>query len=702
MTLRCVFLAFLLLLSLGISYAQKSKADSLMGVWNSKTQNDTTRIQALVKMGKIFVFSAPDSAEHLGRLALKESERIKDFRLQAHAFNVIGVSHVVRGDYSAAEAAFTTGLERALISKDKTVMSFMYGNLGSICRNQSNFLRSIELQKKSLELKLELNDKRGVGLSYVNIGNLYKEMNDFEKVEEYYSKAIALFEELKDEDGLSLALSNLSSVYSMKEDYKGAIQLLHRSLFYRSRINDVNGLGTDYASFGECFRLMGNLDSSFYYYRKAEEVIKNVKNKENLFLVNHGLYMNYWITGNLNEALRYAKLCVEGGEQTGLISNQAKAATAMYNCFRKMGKKADALDWYEKAVNLEDSVSTVQNKKEVLKKQYAFDYAIQRRTDSIKAVEEKYLSDVKHEQEIKTQRIYIYAAISGFALMILISFLILRGLQQKKRSNRLLEEQNVLLQEQKVLIEEKQKEILDSMQYAKQNQRTLLANHDMANKVIPDSFVVFRPKDIVSGDFYWATKKDDRFYFAVCDSTGHGVPGAFMSLLNISFLNEAIIEKGLKEPNEVFDFVRKKLIDNISQEGRQDGMDGILICIDSKENSISYTAAHNAPLLISGQSILELKADKMPVGKGENMRPFSLQTFEKNKGDMLYLFTDGFADQFGGPKGKKFRYKQLEELLMRVCTSSTEEQKSIVDKTFEDWKGSMEQVDDVCVIGIRL
>jgi serine phosphatase RsbU (regulator of sigma subunit) len=251
--------------------------------------------------------------------------------------------------------------------------------------------------------------------------------------------------------------------------------------------------------------------------------------------------------------------------------------------------------------------------------------------------------------------------------------------------------------------EEKNRDIMDSINYAKRIQYTLLANVEMIKANVKEHFILFQPKDVVSGDFYWAAKKDDRFYIAVCDSTGHGVPGAFMSLLNISFLNEAITQQNIQAPNEILNYVREQLINSILKDGAQDGMDGILLCIDKSNNTITYAAAHNNPVLISDGNLVEFKADKMPIGKGEKDASFTLFTIEmKDVSDTLYLYTDGYADQFGGTNGKKFKYKQLQQMLLANCDKRLSEQQDIFLKTFNEWKGNLEQVDDVLLIGIRV
>jgi ligand-binding sensor domain-containing protein/serine phosphatase RsbU (regulator of sigma subunit) len=288
-------------------------------------------------------------------------------------------------------------------------------------------------------------------------------------------------------------------------------------------------------------------------------------------------------------------------------------------------------------------------------------------------------------------------------------------LKRQKELEHVVDERTKDIADQKKTIEEKQKEIVDSINYAKRIQFTLLAHEKVLKKHFDDHFILFEPKDIVSGDFYWATKamfsaeaknNKELFYLAVCDSTGHGVPGAFMSLLNISFLNEAINEKHIHEPHAILNYVRERLVTSVSRDGAKDGMDGILLCFESDSErtnyKITYAAGNNAPVLFSGGQLIEQPFNKMPIGKGEKSEQFELHEVTAKKGDVLYLYTDGFADQFGGPKGKKFKYKQLNELLLNNANGRMADQKKILAKALNDWKGDFEQVDDVCIVGIRL
>lgn len=371
---------------------------------------------------------------------------------------------------------------------------------------------------------------------------------------------------------------------------------------------------------------------------------------------------------------------------------------------KKMNKSMDDLfkeypvakiyyDFSERTLKWDkDYENAISNTVKILKKQIE-------QEGNLKEVEFDRRLKSEELNKVRTQRLLLYG---GILVVLVFSGIVFNRFRITKKQKLVIEIKEKETQYQKHLIEEKQREILDSINYAKRIQYTLLAHEQFLKENLAQNFVFFNPKDIVSGDFYWATKMGSKFYLAVCDSTGHGIPGAFMSLLNIGFLSEAINEKGIEKPNEVFDYVRMKLTNTISKEGQKDGFDGILVCFDQKSNTITYAAANNAPIIITGGQIIETPADRMPVGVGERKENFALHTLDAKPGDILYLYTDGYADQFGGPRGKKFKYKQLNDLLLANASKPLAEQHSILKSTFENWKGDLEQVDDVCIIGIKI
>lgn len=291
-----------------------------------------------------------------------------------------------------------------------------------------------------------------------------------------------------------------------------------------------------------------------------------------------------------------------------------------------------------------------------------------------------------------------------------------KNIQQEKEKQKILEEQNLTLEklvkdrtkeieEQKKIIEMKNKDIMDSINYASRIQQTLVqTNNNLIDKLklfVKDYFVLFKPKDVVSGDFYWTYYEPPYFFLAVCDSTGHGIPGAFMSLLNIGLLNESIKTNKIFECNKVFETVRTNLIKYLNESQQQDGMDGILMMLTESSNTITYATAHNVPILIRNHQIQELPYDKIPVGYYPIDKHFHLYTLNVQEGDCLYLSTDGYVDQFGGEKNKKLGYKRFEEFLLKIHNESMNIQKQQLITFFEKWKNNNDQTDDICIFGLK-
>lgn len=330
-----------------------------------------------------------------------------------------------------------------------------------------------------------------------------------------------------------------------------------------------------------------------------------------------------------------------------------------------------------------------------------------------KEIHEKKEEITKKQNEIKAQEgtigkqknvIAIIAILSAIGIILLL--FTIRSNNQRRKANKLLSEQKSEIEKQKHLVDEKQKEILDSINYAKRIQTALMANSNMMSANLSDYFVLFKPKDIVAGDFYWATRLPDSFIYITADSTGHGVPGAFMSLLNISKLNDAINQK-ITRPDLVLNEVKTGIIRALNPEGSseesKDGMDAILCKLDTRNMKLQFAAANNSFCIIRNKTIINCKADKMPVGKShDDSALFTFNEVNLEKGDMIYTFTDGYGDQFGGPDGKKFMHKQLRRILVEISELPVLKQRETINQRFEEWKGDLEQVDDVLVIGVRV
>ena len=321
---------------------------------------------------------------------------------------------------------------------------------------------------------------------------------------------------------------------------------------------------------------------------------------------------------------------------------------------------------------------------------------------------EKMQIELKAKEDDKRHKIIILSVVIGLIIVFVFTVFLYKSLRQNKKANSIITFQKREVETQKHIVEEKQKEILDSINYAQRIQYSLLASDSLLKQNLKDYVLFFKPKDVVSGDFYWGSKlSNDRFVLVTADSTGHGVPGAIMSMLNMSCLNEAINSEKLMEPADILNATRKKVISHLandgSAEGGKDGMDCSLCVFDFENKILKVTAAHNPVWIVRETEVIEIKPDKMPVGKHDRQEvPFTQHEIQLQIGDVVYTLTDGFPDQFGGEKGKKFMSKNLRELLAANAHLPMYEQKTLLETTFAQWKGDLEQVDDVTVIGVRI
>jgi serine phosphatase RsbU (regulator of sigma subunit) len=278
-----------------------------------------------------------------------------------------------------------------------------------------------------------------------------------------------------------------------------------------------------------------------------------------------------------------------------------------------------------------------------------------------------------------------------------IAIVIFKSLQNNRKKNK-------IITFQKELVEEKNREITDSITYAKRIQSAILPTPKLVKSYFKDSFILYKPKDIVAGDFYWFEVIDGMIFFAVADCTGHGVPGAMVSVVCHNALNRSVKEFSLKKPSDILDKTREIVISEFekSDEDVKDGMDISLCAIGLDDRMLHWSGAHNPLWILRNKEIIEYKADKQPIGKFAYAKAFTNHEIELFESDEIFIFTDGFQDQFGGEKGKKFKASQMKELLISHAEQSIFEKEKILHAAFESWKKNVEQVDDVCIIGVKL
>jgi serine phosphatase RsbU (regulator of sigma subunit) len=627
---------------------------------------DTNKVLLLCKLANNFYFyakSGHDSVDirkgkHYANDALELSTKLKYQSGVAKAWLELGNLEYEVGNKVKAFEDFQTTLKIAEQIPADEVAAKAANKIGYIhCFIMNNPERSKEYFFKALEFYKRLNDTKAIARSLVNIGDVYSRLGDKNKGIEYQMEAYKISSDVKDSSTMVIIMGNLGDCYTALMQYDKAIKFVTRARKIQMLRHDIGGEKYNDERLGVIYLKMKDYKNAEFYLLSAYEFA---------------------------EKNNYAELILNTSEP-------------LYELYKERNDKSKA-DFYQlKYLSLKDSVNNLEKLSSIAEMEN------HKALERVEAEKEKELmiSNMKRAEEKKMQNMVTGFVVFSFVTVLIFSIIIFRRFKFSKRQNEIIQLQKEEVEQKNELIEEKQKEIMDSIHYAKRIQSALLAHKDYIDSHLKENFILFKPKDIVSGDFYWATHRDNKFYLASCDSTGHGVPGAFMSLLNIGFLGEAIKEKNILEPHRILNYVRERLIEGISKEGQKDGFDGILICLDKQTNKITYAAANNAPVVVRDGKLLELECDRMPVGQGGNNESFKLFTFDTKPSDVFYLYTDGYPDQFGGTKGKKFMYKRFNDLLLSISSRPLKEQSELLATEFERWRGGHEQIDDVCVIAVK-
>jgi serine phosphatase RsbU (regulator of sigma subunit) len=522
----------------------------------------------------------------------------------------------------------------------------------------------------SLHIRDSLKDMRGIEDSYIRLSSYYGTLDEFEKSIAYTRKSIEISQAQKHKKILANSYYLLGVNYKELNQIDSAQKNLEIARDMRIEMNDVECLADAYESLGEIQLVHKN-------YKKAIELC--------------------------TKSLEYAAPDFPEVEQ--------EACDCLQEAYEGAGDYAKALKFLHRYNTLNDSLNTLEKAKNISRKIFQFEFEKRAFEDSLRLAKAEEVKEVKRKEEIRQQQIYTIAGAIGFVLMVIIALVLFRGYRAKQKNNEALELKNKIItdqklevEDQKALVEEKNKAVLDSINYAQRLQLAILPSDKSWNEVFPESFIFYLPKDIVAGDFYWMAHSHDLVLFAAADCTGHGVPGALVSVVCSNALNRAVKEFDLTDPGKILDKVTELVLETFANSEKEvsDGMDISLCVLDRKTNSLKWSGANNPAWFLSQGIMNTVPANKQPVGKSDDPVPFTTHHIQLSKGDTIYLFTDGFADQFGGPRGKKFKYKPFQEHLFANSSKSMKEQKESLQQTFDDWKGNLEQVDDVCVIGIRI
>jgi tetratricopeptide (TPR) repeat protein len=642
----------------------------------------------------------PSKALEISVKAIHYAEKTGNKKKLARIYNNRGIYYSILGDFKNSLAAFQKANSISNEINDKPGISQSLNNIGIYYFNQGEFLKALKYYTESAKMDEAIGDEDGMLNSYNNIGIIYKELGRYKDAEYYYSKALKLADRKKNPAELSMIYSNLGLLEWQKKNLTKASEYFLMCLTLDKQINDSLGIAKDYGNIGIIYYEEQNYDEALKYHLKAIPIYEKVGDQSGITLFTTNLGSIYEKMNQLDKAEIYSLKGAELAKQNGLKDYLRISYTALSDIYKKRGDYKKALEYKVYAVEVKDSLLNEETSRQVSELQAK--YETEKKEKEIELLnKQKILQQTeldKKSAEAKSQNTQRNALIGGIAFVLLLAGVSFKSFRDKKRDNALLEIKNHI-------IEEKNKDITDSINYARQIQHAILPFEERINRVLNDYFILFKPKDIVSGDFYWFLEKENYIYMAVVDCTGHGVPGAFMSMIGSSVLGHVVSDKNILQPDLILNEVHKDIRKSLKQQetNNRDGMDIALIAYDKKNNTLEFAGAMLPLYIIQNGELKIVKGDKLPIGgiQTEEDRIFTKHSFDITENTTVYLSSDGYADQFGGEKGKKFMGTRFRELLLTNYTKPLNTQKETLNQAFESWKAAHEQVDDVTVIGIK-
>lgn len=615
--------------------------------------------------------------------------------------NQISIELASMGEFEKALEKAKQGLHLAQLANDTLGMGDCYNSIANNLLKIGKYDKALENFLLAIRNFEKINYQKGIGNCKVGVGVIYYYQKDYDKAIAYYSQAIIIYKSIGSKKGMSSCYNNVGEIYRLQQKYPLALECYNNALQISLETKNRKGEASALGNLGNVYYDLKNYKKALEFYLKSIEIKKEIGNKQGLALTLNNIASIYKTQKKYPDALSYSMQSLVMARSIDAKEDIKQAYLNLSEIYALQGSHKQAYDYYHLYNNLKDSIVQTQSNEEIHEMQTKYE-------SELKDNEIALLNKNKQIQEVELKRksVIIWAGASGLFLVLLLSLIIYKNYRNKQKANELLASKNKEIEYQKTLLEEKNKDITDSIKYAQRIQEAILPPDELLNSVLPEHFVLYKPKDIVSGDFYWVEQWGKEVLVAAVDCTGHGVPGAFMSIVAANLLNEAVVEHALTQPAAILNSVRKGLGKILRKKqddySIKDGMDAALICLNKEQMKLQFAGAYNPLWIIRNEEFIELKADKTPIGAGMENKPFTNHVIELKKGDLIYIFSDGYADQFGGEKGKKFKYNSLKNLLIENRSLSMSQQYSLLLNEFEKWRGNLEQVDDVLVIGIRI
>ncbi len=710
-----IFLSLLLtsLLLSNKSRAQNRYLDSLRGGLKN-SGNDTLIVFVYKEIGNYYQNNNFDSAKHYYSKAISRAKQIKSPEkeiLEADVLVQYGWSAYIQGEHEVAKKLYTLVLKnieninaetnKNLSDKKNKVLAINYNNFGLLYNEEGNYGKALEFFFRALKLNELVGSKKRQAVILENIGLVYFNQDLYDKAIKYSSESLEINSQLKNSDGVGRNFLNLGNAYFKISEYEKSLDYFNKAL---ETLKDPYNRSGCFINIAYIYATKGNYAEALKYNLKALELFENIENKKGIAVTLASIGDNYLMQKKYTQAEAYLKKAETLFKEQNLTYYLKHTYQRLYEINEAQNNFKEAVRYFKEFITYRDSLNNQENQKASIEKEMQYNF------DKEKALKEaEHKKQLAVEQEAKQRQKVISWAI-GIGLMLVAVFLLIvfNRLQITRKQKNIIEEQKLVVEEQKQvveeqkkLVEEKNKEIIDSITYAKRIQNAILPSPQKWKQALPDSFVLYLPKDIVAGDFYFMEQSGNYTFVAAADCTGHGVPGAMVSVVCSNALTRAILEEKITQTNLILNRVREIVIEKLTgQDAIRDGMDICLIRIEKGNNTIQYSGANRPLWYVENNTLIETKGDKQPIGKYEEAKPFTLHNIPLSNNSTLYLSTDGYADQFGGERGKKISVKTLKEKLLQVANKNIQEQYNELLGFYTNWKGTIEQIDDVTVVGI--
>ncbi len=747
------------------SINEQNQIDSLKEVVTNTNNHDSILSSAYLQLATLFYVSDIDTALSFCKKAEQLLTETSSNVIKGEVYGLFGYLYLQQEKSDLALKYNKKSKEIFIQIGDKQNISNVLINIGLIYHNQGDILNALNAYHESIRILEEINNEESLIYVLINMAYLYENQEDYTSSLKYNKKGLALCKKLNNKKGEATCLNNIGIIYDKLKDHSTALDYYNKSLEIEKEIDNPKGVAYSLICISNSYIQTNEYTKALNYCLEASEICKKIGDKKGFTAALNNLGIIYLKQGKIFKAEKIATESFSISKELGFPKHIKRSAELLSQIYEKQNKGMQSLAMYKLYVQMRDSINNNLTQKATIQQQAKYEYEKQAAADSIanaKVNEIRNAQIAQQKAELNAKRNQQYALYGGLFLVILFAVLMYNRFKVTQKQKVIIEEKERETHAQKEVIEEKHKEITDSIQYAKRIQNAILPPQKLVKEYLPESFILYQPKDVVAGDFYWMEYKNNNILFAAADCTGHGVPGAMVSVVCNNGLNRSVREHGITDPGELLNKTREIVIAEFekSEEDVKDGMD-IALCslrLDveglklNKPETIAilqYAGANN-PLWIvrkappflpegegkphtsppqniglaeessspsgrtkssrlwgehlrkSGAELIEIKPNKQPVGKHFRNELFVTHTIELQKGDTIYVFTDGFADQFGGEKGKKFMYKPFKNLLLSIQDKTMNEQKEILEQHFENWKGNLEQVDDVCVIGVRI